>query len=337
MHDRRARPTLRLVQGELAGTWDDPWPSRCVAEGRLDDLHPLAALPHPLVTKAAKSFGGPDGDSYHEKIKTVERIVLWEVRAGQWRGAIYQDESSGVYWLCAAGLAKGDHKDRDDFYEVLGRMDNDEIDALLPTEDDILHLKRETASARLTQWELDIQQKVHDALITVGSSGSTRIAFDDPLGKRRFGTVEITTDTFDEPGYLREECVVEFDLEPRYRSTDLGWRMAQRVLISICPPVQGWDRTGDMYSTILDVGGLAARITALKTEIASGKLATLALGDVAHYTHRKHLAENTVEGRAVRALCGVFFVPMQDHARFDPCPECDRVRETIPETTAALD
>ena len=38
-------------------------------------------------------------------------------------------------------------------------MDNDEIDALLPTEEDILSLKRETASARLTQWELDIQQK----------------------------------------------------------------------------------------------------------------------------------------------------------------------------------
>lgn len=74
-----------------------------------------------------------------------------------------------------------------------------------------------------------------------------------------------------------------------------------------------------------------------KTEIASGKLATLALGDVAHYTHRKHLAESTVEGRAVRVLCGVFFVPIQDHAKFDPCPEGDRVRETIPETTVALD
>jgi len=159
MHDRRARPTLRLVQGELAGAWHDPWPGRCIAEGRLEELHPFAALPHPLVTKAARSFGGPDGDSYHEKIKTVDRIVLWEVRAGQWRGAVYQDEASGVYWLCAAGLAKGDHMYRDDFYEVLGRMDNDEIDALLPTEEDILSLKRETASARLTQWELDIQQK----------------------------------------------------------------------------------------------------------------------------------------------------------------------------------
>jgi hypothetical protein len=303
----------------------------------LGDLHPFAALSHPLVTKAAKSFGGPDGDTYHEKIKTVDRIVLWEVRAGQWRGAVYQDEASGVYWLCAAGLARGDHKDRDDFYEVLGRMDNDEIDALLPGQDDILYLKRETAAARLTRWELDIQQKVHDALVAVGSSGSTRITLDDPLGNRLFGTVEIATDAFEEPGYTREECVVGFDLEPRYRSTDLGWRMAQRVLISICPPVQGWDRTGNMYSTILEVGGLAARIGALRTEIAPGKLATLALGDVAHYTHRKHLAERTVDGKAVRALCGVFFVPMQDHAKFDPCPECDRGRETIPETATALD
>lgn len=104
----------------------------------------------------------------------------------------------------------------------------------------------------------------HEPLITVGPSGSTRIALDDPLGKGHFGAVEITTDAFDEPGYLHEECVVEFDLEPRYRSTDLGWRMVQRVLISITPPVQGWDRTGDMYSTILDVGGLAAQTSALR-------------------------------------------------------------------------
>lgn len=336
MHDRRARPTLRLVRSELAGTWNDPWPGRCVAEGRPDDLHPFAA-PHPLVTKAAESFGGPHGGSYHEKTKTVDRIVLWEVRAGRWRGAAYQDESSGVYWLCAVGLAKGDHKDRDDFYEVLGRMDNDEIDALLPTEDDILHFKRESASdpidAMGTRDPTDRPRRPDHSRFELVYAHR----LDDPLGKRHFGAVVITTDTFNGPGYLREECVVEFDLEPRFRSTVLGWRMAQQVLISICPPVQGWDRTGDIYSTILEVGGLAARITSLKTEIAAGTLATLALGDVGHYTHRKQLAESIVEGRAVRALCGVFFVPMQDHARFDPCPECDRVRETIPETAAGLD
>lgn len=303
----------------------------------MEDLHPFSELPHPLVTKAAQSFGGPDGTSYLEKVKTVERVVLWEVRAGQWRGAVYQDDKYQVFWLCAAGLAKGDHGDRDDFYEVLGRMDNAEIDALLPSEDDVRHLKCETAAARLTAWELDVQQKVHDSLLAIHADGSVRIEVDDPLGKRPFATVELTTAAFDEPGYAREECVAEFALEPRYRSADLGWRFIERVLVSVCPPVQAWDRTDDMFSTILDIGGLAARAEQLRRHIDRRELATLMLGNVAHYSHNRHLAASTVDGKAIRALCGVIFVPMQDHAKYESCPECRRVRDTLPETTAGLD
>nr|WP_241728173.1 DUF3039 domain-containing protein [Dietzia maris] len=43
---------------------------------------------------------------------------------------------------------------------------------------------------------------------------------------------------------------------------------------------------------------------------------------MSHYTHREHLAGKTINGEAVRALCGPFFVPRQDHHSLPLCPKC---------------
>ena len=38
----------------------------------------------------------------------------------------------------------------------------------------------------------------------------------------------------------------------------------------------------------------------------------------------------TIEGRAVRGLCGAYFVPHQDHMVLSACPQCDEVWEKLP-------
>jgi hypothetical protein len=64
VHNRRARPTLRLLH-ELDDGWQDSAPKRAVNDGRHSDLHPLSELPHPLIAKAATWFGSnPDEDGY---------------------------------------------------------------------------------------------------------------------------------------------------------------------------------------------------------------------------------------------------------------------------------
>jgi len=328
VHNRRARPTLRLLH-DLSDGWQDPAPQRAVSEGRHSDLHPLSELPHPLIAKAAAWFGS-DQDGYCERIRSVERLVLWELKTGQWRGAVWDDPDTGVRWLCAAGLAKGDHKDRDDFYEALGRMDNADVDALKPTAEDIRLLKRETSVAALTAWELDIQSQVHACLTNVLNQGEQRLTIRHPIRDAHFADVTITVTAYSETDYDVEDCVVEIDLVDAAKGSALGWHLTLRVLISVNPPVQSWDATDTMYSTISEPGELARQADDLAAYIERDELRAEQPGSTSHYTHGRHLAGCYINGTAVRALCGVIFVPTQDQERFEHCPACQGIRALFP-------
>jgi hypothetical protein len=84
--------------------------------------------------------------------------MLLEIRASQWRGGIWKDPATGVHWLVVAGLAKGEHHDRDDFYKRVEREEETgDPTRWLPTPDDERLLKRETAARLITEWELAVQ------------------------------------------------------------------------------------------------------------------------------------------------------------------------------------
>lgn len=95
-----------------------------------------------------------------------------------------------------------------------------------------------------------------------------------------------------------------------------------QLLAAISPPEQGWDVGGGIYSNLLETGALAKQLATLRDLTARHEIATTASGKTAHYVHRRNLAEQTVEGRALRALCGVYFVPRQDTESLDRCPAC---------------
>lgn len=87
MHHRRARPTLRVLREDLSSGWTSPAPLRALNEGRVDDLHPLSELPHPLVKKAALSFGAaPADDNFVGPIACAPDHNLLEIKQAQWRG-----------------------------------------------------------------------------------------------------------------------------------------------------------------------------------------------------------------------------------------------------------
>lgn len=71
-------------------------------------------------------------------------------------------------------------------------------------------------------------------------------------------------------------------------------------------------------------------MTELEVLSTDRELAVSEPGRHSHYAHREHLAGSTIEGRAVRALCGVFFVPTQDHERLQVCPDCDHRYRALP-------
>jgi Protein of unknown function (DUF3039) len=322
-----------VLRDDLLNGWTDAAPTRARATGRPEELCPLAELPHPLITKARGMFGSdPDGDSYHQMISCAAPLGLMEVRTGQWRGAVWTDPDTGVRWLVAAGLAKGEHEDNDDFYvELASLFERGRPEELLPTAEDHRLLKIETAHAVVRAWELHLQEQIAGVLADISAGGSARISVTHPTRQILLATVDINMAVEPGDGYSVEAYVLEIDLEREFRGSNLAWTMTLRLLTCICPPEQDWDRFGDTLSAMATIGH-ATQQSALLFDLAGrGELCRSAPGAVSHYAHRKNLADSSIEGHAVRAMCGVFFVPFQDHDGMPVCPECRELRDLMPE------
>jgi Protein of unknown function (DUF3039) len=333
VHSRRARPTLRLLAQDLTAGWDSPRPLRLLAEGHYESLHPVSELPHPIIAKATESFGlDPADDNYVGPIVSSTKLRLLEIKIGQWRGGVWEDPATSVRWLVVAGLAKGEHQDRDDFYQRIQREnDGGDADRWLPTREDEHLLKQETAARLITEWELAIQKQVLDALRHVHAGGSTRFVVEHPVPNQGpLARLTLVVTPVREPAYEADEIEVEIVPITSYAGSHLAWQLTLRALISLSPPEQGWDRYKDSFTNIADPGAWTTRVSELEALVAEHDLAESEPGRHSHYAHRQHLAGSTIEGRAVRALCGAFFVPVQDHDKLPRCPQCRERHAELP-------
>lgn len=331
MFRRRARPTLRVLKEDLSSGWRVSVQRRRLDHGSIIDLLPLSEVAHPLVEKALESFGDdPSADSPEGVIASSTRYPSAEIKIGQWRGAVWRDDATGVHWLVSAGLAKGGHQDRDDFYARLARAhEAGTADAWLPDVEDARWLKVETVSGARLRWELGIQESVLAALTAVASGGELTFAIPHPLPEkvktadREVARVTVTVAPIRDDDTPRDEVVIEIDPPGRWAADPLLETATLRVLISIQPPEQSWDVAASVFSTFAEPDTYVERIHQLGEFVARGELGEPVPGESAHQAHRAHLAERTVEGRAVRGLCGVFFVPRQDYAVLPTCPRCE--------------
>jgi hypothetical protein len=98
------RPTLRCLRDDLKL----PLPTARV---------PLDEIDHALVRKAAEQFAARD--TPHERITSIDDVVLFKVKTGRWRGAVFPEEPEAVVqdWLVAAGIREEGAPD--DFYAAL--------------------------------------------------------------------------------------------------------------------------------------------------------------------------------------------------------------------------
>lgn len=330
---RRARPTLRVLREDLGDGWPTPFTRRAIEAGRIEDIQPLNALDHPILQKASSSFtDDPTDDSFVGPIASVTSAHLLEIRSGQWRAGVMVD--GDACWVVAAGLAKGGHKDRDDFYESLARQEkNGTIHSLLPSQEDRDALKRERASALIGTWQLEVQSLLLDVMHTVEQGGTADVVIPSPIPTTSSGghfasiTIEVA---LPEDDYPHEDVVLEFTFADRWKSSQLRWHLTVQVLATLHPPEEGWDRLDETYSNILEPGTLASRSREVRALQDRGEIATSTPTSHAHYTHRKDLAQKTVDGAAVRAFCGAYFVPRRDPADLAICPRCQSLHSEIP-------
>jgi len=133
-----------------------------------------------------------------------------------------------------------------------------------------------------------------------------------------------------EANYEADEIFVEFRPGARWQGSDILWHLKARILLSLHPPEQDWDAYKETFSNIAEPGTFRTRAMELDALSEEGELAHSLRGEYAHQTHRRNLAERSINGEATRALCGVFFIPMQDHETLPECPVCrQRLDESV--------
>lgn len=330
MTRRTARPTLRTVREDLPEGWGNPYPKQAIERGDLQAAMPLTSLDHPVLSKAVECFGeDPKQDSPVGPIHAAASERFHEVKISQWRGAVWI-EPGGACWVVAVGLAKGNHQDRDDFYKRIERIEEGPgVASLLPTTEDADLWKLELAHSLLSDWHLGNQRAIAEALSSVASGGTTRLTIRAPemaVEKGRheiLAEVDLIVERFEEPEYHAEEVVLTVREQADWRGSQLAAAFTMSLLACVHPPETDWEVAGGSYSNMLEIGTLSTRIAELLNMSESGTRTTPQMVTESHYVHSRDLTERTVEGRAARSLCGVYFVPRQEHDSLPKCPECE--------------
>lgn len=310
----------------MPNDWADVVDQRAV--GNLADCSkPLHELRHPILQKMAEDFpvSGAD-DVKREGISGLKNPMWWKVKTGaRWRGAAYVDED-GQAWLCAAGYRR--EKEGDDFYAAfMARIKAGGSAPFLPTSEDRELLLQERRGALMQQWEAQLAAWARAwVLEALGVGDLVEHALEDPKGR----VLALVSVLCEDEGDAGVSVYLEFQPQDWSRMDLLEW--AEQVFVGeVCCLEQHWGVThlgeGRAYSLQIDRRELQDSLSTPKTRNAPG---VFDAGAESHYTHKERFVESLVEGEALRALCGQWFVPRQDTQAREQCPICAAVYERLP-------
>ncbi|WP_424347338.1 DUF3039 domain-containing protein [Kocuria sp. CH-021] len=265
-------------------------------------------------------------DVKREGISGLKNPMWWKVKTGsRWRGAAYVDEG-GQAWLCAAGYRR--EKEGTDFYKAfMAQIKAGGPEPFLPTLEDRELLRLERKGALMQQWEAQLagwaRAWVLEALET---EAVVERLLEDPKG-RELALVSVLCE-------VEADSVVSVLLEfhPRNWSLTKLLDWAEQVFVGeVCCHEQHWAVThigqGRAYSLETDREQFRAAIATTPSRNAPG---VFDAGAESHYTHQERIVDSMVEGEALKALCGQWFVPRQDPRNREQCPTCVAVHERFP-------
>jgi hypothetical protein len=206
-------------------------------------------------------------------------------------------------------------------------------DHFLPTEADRILLEQELENeidpnidARLHQWEAQLvvwTQKL--AATSLDSGGVAELTIDDALGAP-LARLSVCVETTE--GVLFD---VLLEVEPINFAATSEMEWAEHVMLcALNPSEQQWDSTymgkGRAYSACsVTIDSLVEEPQSYSVRAQTPAAGRSAAGVVAHFAHRERLVDCMVDGEAVRAVCGKWFVPRQDPETRDVCPTCELV------------
>lgn len=283
----------------------------------------LASLSHLLLEKARAIAAEPS--AYNERIECIPDAFVHKVKASQFRGALWLETETGVWWLLAKGLRK--NGSAQDFYAELESM-ADAFAAIAPTAVDLWYWKVE----RALQAESESERQAQESLIEVLMRAARRP--NSPARGEVFGaelTLLIRRFDHDEPDAVE----VSWQLAT-YEEQD---RFPQDLLAFV--PFHGdlddWDylpanpKTGAVERFFIYVerswtDWLAACQEASELISLEGMPPVPTTSGSEHFSHVLPEAVATtayVLGIESIAFCGAKVIAHRDPTRFPVCPDCE--------------
>ena len=350
---------MRVLKALTRG-WTNAAHHTAVNEDRIRSVLPLFELGHPVIEQAAKDTGAganaPSGNRIIRSVRASTGQAWLEIKktGTEWRGAVAYDQEKRP-WLVFA-TSQG----HDAFYSEIERaVASNGTTPYMPTDLDYgyLELERQLLSAR--RWRVANVSRAIGCVATALNTGVARTALEGnpdertgPVGElhleieRTEAEKEISVATaHDEPAQLRVYLTFTHGKHRKHEEV-----LARDLRVLLRPQEDAWsiDVTADgtiMYSAYVNEARLLQLCAATIQDgrydrVTAAPTTEFRAATHAHYTSRLTLAEATVLGHPVRAVCGFWFVPRHDHLGLPVCPKCDAdlpvadsMRKLLPRTT----
>lgn len=350
------RVTLRCLCEDLTDDWASVAQQRAFRQLRsavassgpdsdvasaLECLPTTALAEHPLVASFFSNFASDDPGLQRESISGLTNPHWWKQKVSRWRGAATDasDVGEGEAWLCAGGLrASGDQKD---FYTAFMKaISNGGATVFLPAAEDRRLQQVEAKVARLAAWEEQLRLAVLICLADADQGGERQTLHvpapgPEPVGAAlaHFGFELARVDAGSDE-LVELFLYVSDQNHARPSLLQLSVEAARSVLEPVNDawrvlPGQGTDQIWSalISGEVLGVAQQAKTEGQLPAHLRSG---ALRLGVQAHYTYKDGIVTATVEGDAVRGLCGTWFVPTANPEHVPLCPACAHLYTLVP-------
>ena len=319
------RPTLRCLAEDLTHDWDDIEDHRLVRDGRVGTRKTVHAMGHKIIRKAVENFPTEgDDDKKRETISGLKDPHFYKVKVDRWRGAAYVD-ANGQAWLVAVGLRyEGESKD---FYKHFMIEVSQNAERFLPTEQDNALLCDEVTETLIRQRE-DVTaslalEMLNEARESAEGLATAKLTYEARSGEQV--TLADVTVLVAAPEATDEPYEVLVDLEVVDWSLIELLEWDEQVLkAALCACEGRWESTHAttrMHS--LEVASERELNAMCRGDLSAMQPGILTAGRTTHTVHVERLTESIVNGEAVQALCGKWFVPRQDYMNLPLCHICE--------------
>lgn len=299
----------------------------------LDDVPTTALAAHPLVGSLFEAFKSESAEVRRESISGLTGPHWWKQKISRWRGAATDADLVGVgeAWLCAGGLrAAGDSRD---FYrQFMAAIQGRGPEQYLPASEDRRLQEIEAKVARREAWLDQLRLAVLVCVSEAAEVGGSMLHVPAPGADLERQPITHLTIEIHREGDGPDELIELFIhvSQQDHARPNLAQLAVSTALAVVEPTLDDWRvlpgaGADQIWSALVspDVLRIAQGARAEGEVPAHLRSACLRLGVQAHYTRKHGIVSATVEGDAVRGLCGRWFVPTANPELLQVCPVCE--------------